>query len=406
MKKVLAIVLGCVISFSAFSQKKELKKINKLIKSGKYGPANKQLQGLVKTVKGTEFESQLYFLQGKSLFGKNNKKNYPKAAKFFKKVLNAEAKVEEGAFSDKAISYLDIINGNFFSEINKAIKAKDYNKAGNVYNKFYNVYPERRDLLINTLYSYQEAKNVEKQIQVTQKLLKLDKGKKSFNAINKKTKAVNEFFKKGPRDLGVKNKTHIDAKDVKIEAKTRINYYNILVRLFSDAGKDNKALEVLKKAKKEYPKKAKFFEDYATITLKKGDKQGYVKAAMEALTLKPENKGLWLNVGIVNQELKNKIAAIQAYNKVIEIDPNYAGAYTNKGILILSEEQAIVDELNNNLRNKAKHAEVSKKLNTMYVKAIDAFENSYKLKPAEGIKSALINLYNATNQKDKIAGLK
>ncbi|NIJ45969.1 tetratricopeptide (TPR) repeat protein [Wenyingzhuangia heitensis] len=405
MKRVLSFALLFLITISVFSQKKELKKIEKLINSGKYGPANNQLKEVDSQAKGTEYESYLYFLYGKNAFGKNNKKNFPTAAKFFNKVLDTELGLEKAKYSGKSISYIKIINDFYFSTIADALSKNNFESAGKTYETYSKIYPERRDLVTLTLYSYQNAKNKNKVEKITEKLLKLDKEPLSYNASNKYTKREDEFFKKSERDNAIKKGTHENPKDVKIKTKTRIDYYNILVRIYDKKEENQKALKLLEDAKKEFPENTKFVEDYATVVLKTGDKEAYIKALEDLLKVKPDNRDTWINLGIVNQDLKKNEAAISAYDKAIEVDPNYSGAYINKGLVIMSEEQSIINELNQNLRNKEKHAEISKKLEAMYLRAIPAFEKAYELKPSEGIKGALINLYNATEQKEKATAL-
>jgi|GEM_PF-6971103 len=397
--KVLVVTLSLVASFSVFSQKKELKKVNRLIKSGKYWPAFKELKVVEPLAKGTEYESYFYFLKGKSLFGKNNVEKYPEALKSFNNVVAIEK--GKGEYTSKANSYIKIINSNYLSTIARALKANDYSKAGKVYEEYATIYPQRRDVLINTLYSYQQAKNDDKVAEIAELLLKKDKSKFSYTATNSQTKRVEEFFSKEFRDNLLKN-NYTDAKDLPIEDKVRQGYYGYLVRVYSKKNMGDKALSVLKKAEEEFPKHSKFYEDYAAIMLNKGDKPGYVAAVEQALKVNPENKSLWFNLGVVSQELKNNEAAINAYTKAIEIDSTYYAAHLNKGVVIMSKEQSLIDELNKNRSNKIKYKEVNRELNAMYLKGIKSFEQAYKIKPSENVKSALINLYKATKQEKKI----
>lgn len=401
--KITTMVLCLVVSISSFSQKKELKKVNKLIKSGKYWPAFKELKVIEPLAKGTEYESYFYFLEGKSLFGKNNIEKYPDALKSFNNVVAIEK--GEGEYTNKANSYIKIINSNYLSTISKALKSQNYAKAGATYEEYSKMYPQRRDVLINTLYSYQQAKNDDKIAEIAELLLKKDKSKFSYSATNSQTKRAEEFFSKDFRDNLLKN-NYTDAKDLPIEDKVRQGYYSYLVRVYTKKEMSDKALSVLKKAEKEFPKHYKFYEDYATIMLNKGDKAGYVKAAEQALKVNPENKTLWFNLGVVSQELKNNEAAINAYTKATEVDSNYYAAHLNTGVVIMSKEQALIDQLNKNRSNKIKYKEVNKELDAMYLKAIESFEKAYKIKPSEGVKSALTNLYKATKQEEKIALLK
>ncbi|WP_010137130.1 tetratricopeptide repeat protein [Ochrovirga pacifica] len=405
MKKIIIMVLSLGISFSVMAQKKELKKAEKLVKSFKTGAAFQALDALKESVVGTEYEAKYYFLRGKNFFGKNVKKNYGKALVEFKKVLEIEAKSGEDDYSEKAISYIDIIEDYFFSQVTDAVKKSNYEEAGKAYERYYEIVPQRRDVLRYALLSYQEAKNNGKMIEIIQKLLNKDRAPFVYTAKNKHNKRVDEFFTKEARDLAVKYNTHENPKDEKMEAKTRVEYFNLLVRLYDQQGKNDKTIATLERAKKEFPKNAKFFQDHAAVVYKTGDKQGYLKSLDQALKLVPNNKDLWFNYGVVSQELGETEKAVTAYDKVIEIDPSYRGAYINKGLTILANEQALINELNENLRNKEKYNEIDAKIKAMYLRAIPAFEKANELKADEGIKSTLINLYKTVGQNDKAAAL-
>lgn len=399
MKKIIILILSIGISFSTLAQKKELKKAEKLVKSFKTGAAFNALNEQKDAVVGTEYESYYYFLRGKNFFGKSNKNNFDKAVKEFYHVLAIEVKSGQDDYSDKAISYINIINDSYFSEITKALAKTNYIEAGKVYEKYYKTVPERRDVLRMVLYCYQNAKDNDKIAEVLHQLLMLDTGDMSYNATNKHTKRVDEFFKKESRDLAVKRKTHEKPDDLKIETKTRVDYYNSLVRIYHQKGDSEKTLEVLSNAKKEFPAKVKFFEDYAAVVYGTGDKEAYLKSLEEVFALDASNRDLWFNYGVISQDLGKKEKAIEAYDKAIEIDPEYRGAYINKALLILADERDLINELNENLRNKKKYNEIDTKIKEMYSRAIPAFEKANELKPDEGIKATLENLYKSLEKK-------
>ena len=48
----------------------------------------------------------------------------------------------------------------------------------------------------------------------------------------------------------------------------------------------------------------------------------------------PKNAGAWFNKGNALQGLDKYNEAMQAYDKAIEIDPNYVDAWFNKGTLL------------------------------------------------------------------------
>ncbi|MGY6649672.1 hypothetical protein [Wenyingzhuangia sp. IMCC45574] len=406
MKKVAVLVLSLGISLSSVAQKKELKKAAKLVKSFKVGEANKALAALKETVKGTEYESQYYFLKGKNFYGKMNKKNYGKAYKEFYKAVQIEAEKGQKEYSEKSIGYMEGISDFYFNKYSAAVKNKNNEEAGKIMERYSYLTPQRRDILRLALLNYQEAKNNEKMAEVLELLLKKEKGNTLYIAKNVHMNKEDEFFTKAARDLAVKIKTHEAPREEKTEKPARLEYLNLLVRVYHQSGKSDKVLATLERAKKEFPKNAKIYKDYASIVYAGGDKQAYLKALEEALKIDPVDKDLWFNYGVISQDLKLTEKAVSAYEKVTEIDPNYRGAYINKGLTILAEEQSLIDELNNNLRNRKKYKEIDAKIKAMYLRAIPAFEKANELKADEGIKASLINLYNSVGQKDKAAALK
>ncbi|MDO3695264.1 tetratricopeptide repeat protein [Wenyingzhuangia sp. chi5] len=407
MKKVITLILGVSVSFSVLAQKKELKSVEKLIKRSNFTEAAESIKGLESLAKDTEYESYYYFLLGKIAFGDEEDatvdKDYKTAGINFYKTLDVEYKTGEKDYSEKAISYLNIISDSYFKKLAEYLKKEDYKNAGDVYETLYNIRPERKDLLENVLNCRINEKNYPAVAKITEKMLKI-LGDKTYSAINKHTLRNNEFFKKEDRDKAIKEATHITPGETEVNKALREEYYNNLIVIYDQQGNIEKELVKLKEAKKEFPKNVKFFENYANVIYKTGDKEAYVKAIEETLELDPNNKNFWYNLGVISQNLGNTEKAVAAYDKVIELDPKYRNAYINKGVVIISQEQDIVKELNKN-RGTKKYSEIKEKLNNMYLDAIPLFEKAYELKKDEEVRSNLKALYKAINQPEKAKNL-
>ncbi|GGF82707.1 tetratricopeptide repeat protein [Wenyingzhuangia marina] len=407
MKKITTLILGVSVSFSVLAQKKELKNVEKLIKRSNFTEAAESIKGLESLSKGTEYESYYYFLLGKIAFGDeeeaSEEKDYPTAAVNFYKTLDVEYKAEKQKYSEKAISYLNIINDSYFKKLGDYLKKEDYKNAGDVYETLYNIRPERKDLLENLLNCRINEKDYPAVAKITEKMLKL-LGDKTFSAFNKHTLRDNEFFKKEDRDKAIKEATHITPGEIVVDKAVREEYYNNLILIYDQQGNIEKELAKLKEAKKEFPNNVRFFENYASVIYKTGDKEAYIKAVEETLELDENNKNLWYNLGVISQNIGNTEKAVSAYNKVIALDPKYRNAYINKGVIIIGQEQEIVEELNKN-RGTKKYSEIKDKLNNMYLEAIPLFEKAYELKKDEEVRSNLKALYKAVNQPEKAKNL-
>lgn len=98
---------------------------------------------------------------------------------------------------------------------------------------------------------------------------------------------------------------------------------------------------------------------------------------------------------------KSKITAI------LEKDPNNAQLQYNVGYLSLSEDGKLVDEINANLKNKAKYDELMAKRKAMFSTALPYFERAHQLDVAnEDTKTILRLTYETLGMKDKAASVK
>ena len=61
------------------------------------------------------------------------------------------------------------------------------------------------------------------------------------------------------------------------------------------------------------------------------DYNGAIADYTKAIELNPNYANAYYNRGISKHNLKDYNGAISDYNKAIEIDPNYANAYYNRG---------------------------------------------------------------------------
>ena len=66
---------------------------------------------------------------------------------------------------------------------------------------------------------------------------------------------------------------------------------------------------------------------------KKGDNQGAIEDYTKAIELKPDYAKAYNNRGIAHKALKDYQKAIADYNKAIELKPDYANAYYNRAIV-------------------------------------------------------------------------
>lgn len=87
-----------------------------------------------------------------------------------------------------------------------------------------------------------------------------------------------------------------------------------------------------------------------------------------------------------------------------EIKNEEARIYFNEAYELLKDDQKLVDEINNNLENKAKYDELMTKRKNIFEKALPSFEKAYSLNPLDqNTKNLLKMSYEVVGQKEKAA---
>ncbi|HBW81343.1 MAG TPA: hypothetical protein DEF78_15830, partial [Sphingobacterium sp.] len=79
---------------------------------------------------------------------------------------------------------------------------------------------------------------------------------------------------------------------------------------------------------------------------------GHEKETIDAITAQlakdPNNKSLNYYLGIAQSSAKNEDAAVAAYKKALEIDPNFFEANTNLAITLMNKTREKLNVVNNN----------------------------------------------------------
>lgn len=404
MRKILSLATLLTVS-ALFAQSKELKSIKKLIKAKNYVEAKGVAQSLHSQTLEPIHEAELYLLDGTISLEETNP-DYVAAGISFYKVLDIEWKNKKYIFTDLAKDKIHEISQNYTSRINAAIAAKDFNKAGDLYFENYKVRTYKTDNLLLSLYSYIDAKNNVKVAELLDMLLysKYD-GITVPKAVNIKTGVKETFLTKEYRDQALEQGTHDRPFEGKVDPDERLKFYKYLANIYVSDNQNQKALSVLKRARKEYPNDLEFAMNIASLELKEGKKYNYIVALEDVLKLDPNNVDINYNLAVAYQEFNNPNKAIDIYDKIIALDPNYKNAYVNKGVAVLVGEKALVTEINNNLGDKAKYDELNAKLKGMRWRAITCFDKAYQLDPTPELKSTLINLNEAVGNKSRVKKL-
>lgn len=402
MKNRVIIALAFLISTLTFAQKKELKAVEKAIKSNNYAEAKTGLNQVESMLSGldSKTKSQYYFLKAQSFYANGAGSNTD-----IDTALESLSQVTEGYQSEVAELKQNMVS-NLLTKGNAAYEKKDYAIASNDFEHAYRASEK------DTIYLYYAAAT-SVNLQDYDRALKLYKElkdlgytgiEKQFYATNVDTNEEEYFQEKSMRDLSVKAKTHINPEDRMSESKKSEIVKNIALIYVSKDDNDN-ALAAMKEAREESPDDINLLLSEANIYYKMGNKEEFKRLLELATSKDPKNAELQYNLGVIASESDHPEDAMGYYNKAIELDPNYINAYINSAALILNKEQALIEEMNGlgtSKKDDLRYDELRKMRQDIYKSAIPYLEKALEIDPKSlSAAKTLHNIYGVTGEKAK-----
>lgn len=193
-----------------------------------------------------------------------------------------------------------------------------------------------------------------------------------------------------------------------------INYkaeaaYVRMVRMFTDANKDDKAFEILKEGRQKFPNNQTMVTDEVNVYLKKDQHAEAMKALEVAIQGEPENASLHFAYGFVNDRLAAKeieaepkggeaydgyiAAAEKSYTKAVELDGENFDAVYNLGALYFN--QAVkMNEAANLIDDTKKFEAARAEADKVFERALPILEKAYSINPDDkGVLISLKQLY-------------
>jgi tetratricopeptide (TPR) repeat protein len=138
----------------------------------------------------------------------------------------------------------------------------------------------------------------------------------------------------------------------------------------------------LKNGIQKYPDHAFFFGhliDYYSNTNKYDEA---MKFADEMLQKYPDNTFYLYVKGYLHHNMKEYDNAIDYYKKTIAVDPNYAEAYSNLGLVYIQKAQEFADSATADM-NSSKYAQEQETIKNFYRNAKPCYEKARELKPEQ-----------------------
>ena len=420
MRAILIITI-LLFSFNVQSQKKELRKIDKLVLESFFEEAKDALESSKSLILASEdkYRAQYYFYEAKV---SNELKMYENAISSLNNLLSINesvypTKVEQEYKNLSIIISNGIVNG-----------AVNDNKEGNFLDaaeKLIMAYNMDTEQYVDYLYfaagSAVNGKDYEKSLKYY-----LELKNKGYTGI------VDEFFvtnnetgqeekvSQTEYDLLKSSKEYSNPRIGQTESRFPEIVKNIAL-IYVQQGQNELAEEAIKEARAIQPDDVSLLLNEADLYIRISNNsdndderlfyRNKFKSLMEmAIEMDPTNGILYYNLGVIYAEQGELELSKEKYQKAIELIPDYVDAYLNLVSIILEDEVAIVDEMNslgNSKKDNLRYDDLKNDRENLYRECVPLLEELLKVSP-ENIDAlnTLKNIYGVLGENEAFMQVK
>ncbi len=351
MKKLIITLLVFGVFQLGFTQKKELKLVDKQVKAGEYENALKSLETIEDLIETSEdkTKAKYYYLKGLARYqnGTGSFENKLLSIVDFNKVKNIEESSSKIYTLKVDNIFTDLFN-SFVDDSRSSLENKNYKNSYMNLEAAYKVSKKDTLYLYNAALLATEAEEYSTALDFYERLIKLGYTGISINylATEKETGKEQVFQDKKSRDFSVDViGTHESPRD-QLAKSVEIDMLRSIAAIYRNQSNFKKSIEYLEKAKLIDSNDINLILLESNIRWEMGEVDQYQSLISKALEIEPNNVDLIFNLGVVNAEKGHFEDAISYYNKVIEIDSDYTKAYLNAAAMILEKEEPMIEEMN------------------------------------------------------------
>ena len=419
MKK-LAILMMLIICSNSFSQKKELRQINKLISESFFTEAESSLEAISALVEVSDdkIKAQYYFYLAKV---SNELEKFNDAISAYDNLKS----INDSAYSTIIKSEFDFLYSQIeTSIINSAVednRNSNYSVASDKLLMAYKMNEEKnKDYLYYAAGSAVNSKEYDKALDYYVELKEnnytgvIDEYYITNNETGEEEKVSETEF-----DLLKSSKDYSNPRVGQTESRYPEIVKNIAL-IYVQQGKNDIAIEAIKEARSIQPDDTSLILNEADLYIRisnnsddESERDLYRKKFKElmelAITKDPENGILYYNLGVISSEQGENDSALEYYKKAIEFKPDYVDAYLNLVAVILDGEQSIVDEMNNlgtSKKDNIRYDELKVERENLYKECIPFLEKLIEVSPTNiDALNTLKNIYGVLGENEKFKDL-
>jgi tetratricopeptide (TPR) repeat protein len=415
MKK-LAILMMLMICSNSFTQKKELRQINKLISESFFNEAESSLEAISSLVEVSDdkIKAQYYFYLAKV---SNELEKFNDAITAYENLKS----INDSAYSTIIKTEFDFLYSQIeTSIINSAVednRNSNYSVASDKLIMAYRMNEEKnKDYLYYAAGSAVNSKEYDKALDYYVELKEnnytgvIDEYYITNNETGEEEKVSETEF-----DLLKSSKDYSNPRVGQTESRYPEIVKNIAL-IYVQQGKNDVAIEAIQEARSIQPDDTSLILNEADLYIRisnnsddESERDLYRKKFKElmelAITKDPENGILYYNLGVISSEQGENDSALEYYKKAIEFKPDYVDAYLNLVAVILDGEQSIVDEMNNlgtSKKDNIRYDELKGEREDLYKECIPFLEKLIGVSPTNiDALNTLKNIYGVLGENEK-----
>ena len=389
MKRIALLTVILIFNFS-FSQKKELRKAQKLYDAGDIAGASQILtenQSLLESA-DQKIKPNYDFLRGKIA---QNNKEFQEAYDLFNSVK------EVASIKDKVLQQLNLLSADI---VNSAIDDNGSGDFKSSTEKLYLAYlidPElNKDYLYFAASSSVNAEMFDVALGYYIQLKEMDyTGVVTKYYVTEIESGVETEVTESEYNLYKKSKSYENYREEDTPSKFPEIVKNIAL-IHAQLGDNDKAMAAVQEARLSNPSDLNLILTEANIYIELGEKEKFQSLMSEAIAQDPNNANLYYNLAVVTSDLGEKDAARGYYEKAIEINPDYENAYLNLVALILEGEQTIVEQMNSlgtSAADNAKYDALKLDRENLYKECVPILRSLIQIGENEDAIKTLMNIY-------------
>ena len=402
MKKIILPFIIFGLFQLSYSQKKELKTIDKHIKAGEYENALNTINSIKSLVDiaDDKTKAKYYFLLGKALYaeGEASFSNIKKSIENFKFSLEFNSDS-----SNKSDAYLQNIYSSFLEKYNVSNTNEDFANAYQYIESAYRIYEKDTSFLFNAALIANQAKLYQESIKHYKELIDLEyKGIETIYVADDKETGETIIFPKEQWSIIRLSDEYKNYRD-SITKSLEVNIYRQLSSVYKKVLDYKNSIKYLDEALEKNQNDINILLDKATIYVETEDWVNYELAVNRVLEIDPNNYLLLCNLAIVNKEKGNLEDAFRFISRAIEIDDKNPRALKIAGEIILQPVDKLREELFsiNPFKEEKRYDSLDKKIKDIISDSIRYFEMAFQLESDEFLIDQLKILHSILGNTEK-----